>query len=90
MNRPSKTHHILFVLGLCCAAGATTASAQSLPGPTADSMPFLSWIVLGLIAGFIGSKIVNKRGRASCATSCRVLSAPSQEAGCSTCLARRV
>ena len=25
-------------------------------------MGFLSWIVLGLIAGFIGSKIVNKRG----------------------------
>ena len=23
---------------------------------------FLAWIVLGLIAGFIGSKIVNKRG----------------------------
>ena len=25
-------------------------------------MPFLSWILLGLLAGFIGSKIVNKRG----------------------------
>ena len=25
-------------------------------------MGFLSWIVLGLIAGFIGSKIVNKTG----------------------------
>jgi uncharacterized membrane protein YeaQ/YmgE (transglycosylase-associated protein family) len=25
-------------------------------------MSFLSWIVLGLLAGFIGSKIVNKRG----------------------------
>jgi uncharacterized membrane protein YeaQ/YmgE (transglycosylase-associated protein family) len=25
-------------------------------------MSLLSWIVLGLIAGFIGSKIVNKRG----------------------------
>jgi len=25
-------------------------------------MGILSWIVLGLIAGFIGSKIVNKRG----------------------------
>jgi uncharacterized membrane protein YeaQ/YmgE (transglycosylase-associated protein family) len=25
-------------------------------------MGFLSWVVLGLIAGFIGSKIVNKRG----------------------------
>ena len=26
-------------------------------------MSFLSWIVLGLIAGFIASKIVNKRGQ---------------------------
>jgi uncharacterized membrane protein YeaQ/YmgE (transglycosylase-associated protein family) len=25
-------------------------------------MSWLAWIVLGLIAGFIGSKIVNKRG----------------------------
>jgi len=25
-------------------------------------MPILSWVVLGLLAGFIGSKIVNKRG----------------------------
>ena len=25
-------------------------------------MSYLAWIVLGLIAGFVGSKIVNKRG----------------------------
>ena len=25
-------------------------------------MSFLAWMVLGLIAGFIGSKIVNRRG----------------------------
>jgi len=25
-------------------------------------MSFLAWIVLGLVAGFIGSKIVNKKG----------------------------
>ena len=25
-------------------------------------MSFIAWIVLGLVAGFIGSKIVNKRG----------------------------
>ena len=25
-------------------------------------MSFLAWIVLGLLAGFIGSKIVNKQG----------------------------
>jgi uncharacterized membrane protein YeaQ/YmgE (transglycosylase-associated protein family) len=27
-----------------------------------DEMSFLAWIVLGLLAGFIGSKIVNKQG----------------------------
>jgi uncharacterized membrane protein YeaQ/YmgE (transglycosylase-associated protein family) len=25
-------------------------------------MSFLAWIVLGLVAGFIGSKLVNRRG----------------------------
>ena len=25
-------------------------------------MSFIAWIILGLIAGFIGSKVVNKRG----------------------------
>jgi uncharacterized membrane protein YeaQ/YmgE (transglycosylase-associated protein family) len=25
-------------------------------------MSFLAWIILGLIAGFVGSKIVNKKG----------------------------
>jgi uncharacterized membrane protein YeaQ/YmgE (transglycosylase-associated protein family) len=25
-------------------------------------MPFLAWMVLGLVSGFIGSKIVNKAG----------------------------
>jgi uncharacterized membrane protein YeaQ/YmgE (transglycosylase-associated protein family) len=25
-------------------------------------LSFLAWIILGLVAGFIGSKIVNKRG----------------------------
>ena len=25
-------------------------------------MPILTWVVLGLLAGFIGSKLVNKRG----------------------------
>jgi uncharacterized membrane protein YeaQ/YmgE (transglycosylase-associated protein family) len=27
-----------------------------------EKMSFLAWIVLGLLAGFIGSKIVNKQG----------------------------
>ena len=27
-----------------------------------DAMSFIAWIVLGLVAGFIGSKLVNKSG----------------------------
>jgi uncharacterized membrane protein YeaQ/YmgE (transglycosylase-associated protein family) len=27
-----------------------------------ETMSFLAWIVLGLVAGFIGSKLVNRRG----------------------------
>jgi uncharacterized membrane protein YeaQ/YmgE (transglycosylase-associated protein family) len=43
-------------------AGATAVYGQSLSGRTASTMSFVSWLVLGLIAGFIGSKIVNRRG----------------------------
>jgi hypothetical protein len=32
-------------------------------------MGIISWLILGLIAGFIGSKIVNKRVKASGSTS---------------------
>jgi uncharacterized membrane protein YeaQ/YmgE (transglycosylase-associated protein family) len=32
------------------------------PGHKGDVMSFLAWIVLGLIAGFVGSKIINRRG----------------------------
>src|ERR1700690_4357598 len=31
-------------------------------GHTGDILSFLAWIGVGLIAGFIGSKIVNRRG----------------------------
>src|ERR1022692_854715 len=41
-------------LSPCC------RSDQNLKGK--HRMSFLAWIVLGLIAGFIGSKIVNKKG----------------------------
>ena len=34
-------------------------------------MSILSWILLGLIAGFIGSKIVNRSGEGLMRTSCR-------------------
>jgi uncharacterized membrane protein YeaQ/YmgE (transglycosylase-associated protein family) len=35
---------------------------QFISGGQEKNMSYLAWIVLGLIAGFIGSKIVNKRG----------------------------
>ncbi len=60
MSQP-KTHRISRALALCsaCAAGAY---GQSFSGQSVDPMSFFAWIVLGLIAGFIGSKIVNRRG----------------------------
>jgi uncharacterized membrane protein YeaQ/YmgE (transglycosylase-associated protein family) len=33
-----------------------------LTGQKAETMSFLAWIVLGLVAGYIGSKLVNRRG----------------------------
>ncbi len=38
-------------------------------------MSFIAWIVLGLIAGFIGSKVVNKSGEGFFWTLCWALSA---------------
>jgi uncharacterized membrane protein YeaQ/YmgE (transglycosylase-associated protein family) len=61
MIQPKKTRHILVALALYCACPAG-AYAQSFSRTTGDTMSFFAWIVLGLIAGFIGSKIVNRRG----------------------------
>ena len=66
MIQPRKTHRLLLTLVLysSCAIGAygrSASSLRSLTGQT-ETMSFLVWIVLGLIAGFIGSKIVNRRG----------------------------
>ena len=33
-----------------------------MTGEARESMSFLSWIVLGLLAGFIGSMLANRRG----------------------------
>lgn len=43
------------------AYGRPMYTLRSLTGQT-ETMSFLAWIGLGLIAGFIGSKIVNRRG----------------------------
>jgi uncharacterized membrane protein YeaQ/YmgE (transglycosylase-associated protein family) len=39
-----------------------SASLRTLTGQSDETMSFLAWIVLGLIAGYIGSKIVNRQG----------------------------
>ena len=66
MIQPRKTPRILLAFLLCSswASGvhaATSYSLHSLTGQT-ESMSFLVWIILGLVAGFIASKIVNRRG----------------------------
>jgi uncharacterized membrane protein YeaQ/YmgE (transglycosylase-associated protein family) len=61
MIQSTKTHRILLTLALYSAC-ATTAYGRSYTGPTGDTMSLFAWIVLGLIAGYIGSKIVNRRG----------------------------
>jgi uncharacterized membrane protein YeaQ/YmgE (transglycosylase-associated protein family) len=61
MIQKTKTNRILLALALCSGC-ATAAYGQSSSIQTADTMSFFAWIVLGLIAGYIGSKIVNRRG----------------------------
>jgi uncharacterized membrane protein YeaQ/YmgE (transglycosylase-associated protein family) len=66
MNQPGKLRTFL-ALTLCSAwasdaYGRTSSSFRSLTGKEGDTMSFLAWIVLGLMAGFIASKLVNKRG----------------------------
>ena len=53
-------HQLALVLYSAMATDAYGRSSSSLQ--TGETMSFLAWIVLGLIAGFIGSKIVNRRG----------------------------
>ena len=67
MIQPRTTHRVLLALVLYSswaggAYGRSSSSLRSLTGQAGESMSFLVWMVLGLIAGFIGSKIVNSRG----------------------------
>ncbi len=68
MTQARKTPRTLLALALysSCAIGAygrSSSSLRSLSGQT-ETISFLAWMVLGLIAGFIASKIVNRRGEA--------------------------
>src|SRR5260370_21356825 len=67
MIEPRNTQHIVAALVLysstaIAAYGKTSSSLHSFTGQNGEAMSFLAWIVLGLIAGFIGSKLVNRRG----------------------------
>ncbi len=63
MNPVRKTKRVvpLLVASLLATGGAFGQSIRQLRGQP-ETMSFLAWIVLGLVAGFIGSKIVNRRG----------------------------
>ena len=66
MIEPKQIRRTLAALLLYCswaiaAYGRPAYSLRSLTGQT-ETMSFLAWIGLGLVAGFIGSKIVNRRG----------------------------
>ena len=68
MTRPGNTRCpllalVLYFSGAIGVYGRSSSSLRSLTGQTGETMSFLAWIVLGLIAGFIGSKIVNSRGQ---------------------------
>ena len=65
MIQKGKTNSILLALVLyssCAMSAYGRSSLRSLTGQRGETMSFLAWIVLGLIAGFIGSKLVNRRG----------------------------
>jgi uncharacterized membrane protein YeaQ/YmgE (transglycosylase-associated protein family) len=67
MIQLTKTHRSVLAVVLCCswatgAYGRPYSSLRSFTGQTGETISFLAWIVLGLVAGFIGSKIVNRRG----------------------------
>src|SRR6202051_4060169 len=68
MSQPKSAQRILLVLTLCSsyAIDAYGKSSASFLHPSTrqegETMSFLAWIVLGLLAGFIGSKLVNKSG----------------------------
>src|SRR5260370_8663397 len=67
MMQPGKIHRVVAALALYAsmamgAYGRTTSSLHPFTGQNGETMSFLAWIVLGLISGFIASKLVNRRG----------------------------
>src|SRR6266436_7732281 len=67
MMQPGKIHRVVAALALyssvaMAAYGRTNSSLHSFTGQNGETMSLLAWIVLGLISGFIASKLVNRRG----------------------------
>ena len=67
MMQPGMTNRAMAALALFSsmaigAYGRTTSSLHSFTGQNGETMTLLAWIVLGLISGFIASKLVNRRG----------------------------
>ena len=63
MIHPRTTLRILLTLALGSfsaigAYGRSASSLRSLTRQTGEGMSFLAWMVFGLIAGYIGSKMV--------------------------------
>jgi uncharacterized membrane protein YeaQ/YmgE (transglycosylase-associated protein family) len=50
-------------LQTCLADGRRAAAANDRVVQGGEHMGILSWVILGLIAGFIGSRIVDRRGQ---------------------------
>src|SRR5258708_32880773 len=63
MSQLRKTQSFLIALMLCSASAMDVYGRSSFSTrQEGETMSFLAWIVLGLVAGYIGSKIVNRRG----------------------------
>src|SRR5580658_9924841 len=67
MSQTKNVRRILLAGTLCsCFAIDAYAGSGSLLHPSTrqegETMSFFAWIILGLVAGFIGSKLVNRRG----------------------------
>jgi uncharacterized membrane protein YeaQ/YmgE (transglycosylase-associated protein family) len=66
MIQPRKTHRTLLVPVLCSSWALSAYGRSSSLGlstrQTGEATSFLAWVVLGLVAGYIASKLVNRRG----------------------------
>jgi uncharacterized membrane protein YeaQ/YmgE (transglycosylase-associated protein family) len=62
LRKAHRTFRVLYASLATGVYGKSASSLRSLTGQRGETMSFLAWMVLGLVAGFIGSKIVNRRG----------------------------